>query len=278
MKLFVINLKKSKDRFQNISKNLKSLNIPFERFDAIYGQELFEDEIKENTTFIGRNFLCNRGIIGCAMSHIELWKSFKKSDNDFILISEDDIEYKKGFSKIFKDVDKIYKKVNFDILSLNCSILLKEQIGESISVDDYEITKPLFPLTTASYIVSKKGVKKLLKKFKKINYHIDNQIAWNTLYSDIEYYNIKSPILLKVSRAFESNIIVKNGGILNSLLINIGFVDLNWFISNTAFTLCLDNSISVYACILFTCMVILLIYKKYEIFLLLLVEFILVIY
>ena len=278
MKLFVINLKKSKDRFQNISKNLKSLNIPFERFDAVYGQELFDEEIKENTTFIGRNFLCNRGIIGCAMSHIELWKSFKKSDDDFVLISEDDIEYKKDFPKIFKDVDKIYNKVKFDILSLNCSILIKEQLGEPIFVDNYKITKPLFPLTTASYIVSKKGVKKLLKIFKKVHYHIDNDIAWNTLYSNIDYYNIKSPLLLKVSRAFESNIIVKNRGILNSILTKIGLTDFNWFISNTSFTLFLDNSISVYACILFITMIILLIYKKYEIFLLLLVEFILVIY
>ena len=64
MKLVVINLEKSKDRLYKISKNLNNLEIPFERFDAIYGKELDNDTIEENTSLIGRTLLCNHGIIG----------------------------------------------------------------------------------------------------------------------------------------------------------------------------------------------------------------------
>ena len=276
MKVVVINLEKSKDRMDKITKNLNNLKIPFERFNAIDGKNLCKFSIEQSTTLLGRSLLCNHGIIGCAMSHIKIWKAFKESKEDFILISEDDIEYSKRFPKLLNDIDLIYGSINFDILSINCSVGINISLSSDKFIKRYEINKPIFPLTMASYIVSRKGVDKLLKMITKINYHIDFEIAFRGLFNNLEYYNILSPDIVSVTQNADSNISVFNNGILNKLLYYLKFDKINWLISNTAFTLFLNISVSVYACILVIIMIVCLIKRNYKLFSIASIEFILV--
>jgi glycosyl transferase family 25 len=276
MKIVIINLKHSTDRFLKISNNLKELNLSFERFEAIYGKELSSDQIKESTSFMGRTFLCNRGIIGCAMSHIEIWKSFKNSNEDFIFITEDDVEYSSRLPKLLNNIKDIYEQIDFDVLSLNCSIGINYSTKSTIFIKNYEITKPFFPLTTASYILSKKGVDKLLSMITKINYHIDFEIALKNLFNDLKYFNIKQPVILTVEQSNSSNVSVINHGLLNKFLNLIGMHKFNWILSNTAFTLFLDLSISIYACVLIILSIICYIKKQYIFFCIVIIELILV--
>lgn len=276
MKVIVINLKKSLERLYRITQNLNELNIPFERFNAIYGKDLSKEEINNSSSFIGKTLLCNHGIIGCALSHIAIWKQFKESNEEFILISEDDIVYTKKFPKLLKDIEYIYKTVKFDILSLNCCIGITGSFKTSIRVKNYEINNPIFPLTTASYIVSKKGANLLLKMINKVNYHIDFEIAFRNLFNKIEYRNIKYPELLIVTQDNNSTISVANNGLMNKILRVIGCDKINWFLSNTVFTLFLNITISIYAFILIFISIICLIRKKYILFCIFSIEFILV--
>ena len=276
MKFIVINLEKSHERFAKIKRNLDSLNIPFERFNAIYGEDLTEKQIKKYSSFIGRTFLCNHGIIGCALSHVLLWKKFADSGEEFVLISEDDIEYTNKIPKFIDDIQDIYKSVGFDILSLNCSVGITGSLNSSVKFKEYEIASPIFPLTTASYVLSKKGANVLLKLINKINYHIDFEIAFQKLFNNIDYKNVKTPELLVVTKDNTSNVSVSNNGILNKLLSLLGFEKINWFLNNTTFTLCLNVSLSVYSCILIIAMILCLIQKNYILFCVISLEFTLV--
>jgi GR25 family glycosyltransferase involved in LPS biosynthesis len=263
-------LKKSKDRIDLITKNFKKLNIPFERFNAIYGKELDYSIIKDNTTFLARNLLCNYGVIGCAMSHFKVWEEFKeRSNEEFILICEDDIEFTEEFKKINDTlIQNIYNKTFFDILSLNCSIGLTGSFRNNIELDNIKIYYPIFPLTMACYIVSKKGVDILLKIFTKVNYHIDFEIAVNNLFSDFIYCDIRSPDFVKVSRQVESNISDGlNKGIVLKLLNSLGLHDIGWFLNNSAFTLFLKGVVTIYSLILII-LVIFGVFKKFYFFIL----------
>ena len=273
MKVVIINLHKSMDRLARITKNLTDLNINFERFDGIYGKDLDSSTINKVTTFIGRTLLCNRGIIGCALSHIQIWKDFRESNDDFILISEDDVEYTTYFPHFLNNINDIYDKTEFDILSLNSSIGIQKSKIDPIYVKKYEIVKPIFPLTMASYILSQKGASKLLSKITRITYHIDFEIAWNNLFNDLSYYNIRSPKLLYVHQINESNVSSINNGMLNKCFSLLGFNNVNWFLSNTVFTLFLNTSISVYGCVLIIIMIVSLIKKQYVIFCIACIEF-----
>ena len=276
MKVLVINLEKSKDRLAKITQNLWNLNIQFERFNGIHGKDLDINTINKVTTFFGRTLLCNRGIIGCALSHIEIWKSFRDSNDDFILISEDDVEYTTEFPELLNNIDNIYDKTEFDILSLNSSVGIQKSKSDTIYVNKYEILKPVFPLTTASYILSHKGVNKLLSMITSITYHIDFEIAWNNVFKDLNYYNIRGPKLLYVKQINESDVSCINNGILNKCFSLTGFNKTNWILSNTVFTLFLNTSISVYGCILLIIMIISLIKKKYIVFCIACIEFVFV--
>ena len=60
---------------------------------------------------------------------------------------------------------------------------------------------------------------------------------------------------------------------LNKCFSLLGFNNVNWFLSNTSFTLFLNTSISVYGCILIIIMIVSLIKKQYVIFCIACIEF-----
>lgn len=286
MKIVIINLKHNKKRLENITNNLKNLGINnYHLFGAIYGKNLSKQEIKNNTTFIGRNFLCNYGMIGCAMSHLKIWKEFLNSKDKLILISEDDVEYNKNFPDFLNHIYDIYDKIRFDILNLNTSVGIFSSFNDSIFIDKYEFNKPVFPLTMASYIISKTGARRLLNIITdKINYHIDFLIAKENLFYNLNYYSLKNINVLNVSYTNDSNLTSNNNGFLNYILENLGLDKINWLLSNNACCLFLKHSISVYSMILFTLIVIILLfffrnnikYKTFLILLILFIEFLLV--
>ena len=118
-------------------------------------------------------------------------------------------------------------------------------------IDKYELNKPVWPLTTASYVLSKTGVTRLLRIINdKIHYHIDFLIAKENFFYNLNYYALKNINVLNVSYTSDSNLISKNNGILNYIIDKCGLEKLNWLLSNNACCLFLKYSISVYTLIL----------------------------
>lgn len=198
--IHVINLKKNNDRLSNISNNLKQYNVTFTRFDAVNGYNLDDNEINNRTSFLCRNLLCNRGMIGCASSHIALWKQLINDDKtDYYIVLEDDVEIDNTFIKIIKLIEENIKsnKLNFDYLNLHCTILGLNcyQYSHVLQLDDeYVIGKSLFPLTTASYIISKDCASKLVNLFDTINYHVDFEIALKSKLHNINYLTLNKKL------------------------------------------------------------------------------------
>jgi glycosyl transferase family 25 len=120
--IHIINLKKSVDRLDNVKKVMNKYNLKFNIFDAIYGKELSQEEVNENTNIFCRTLLCNNGIIGCAMSHINLWNQLlEDKNNDTYLILEDDIHDIdiEQLNNLFNFINET--KFDYDYISLNCS-------------------------------------------------------------------------------------------------------------------------------------------------------------
>jgi glycosyl transferase family 25 len=248
MKIVIINLEKCKERYERISKSLSKLNLPFERFNAVNGYILSDEEIDNNVSFIGKNFLCNRGIIGCAMSHIKIWKEFQKSNEDLICVVEDDAQFNRPFKHLYDIVDKIYDKLQFDFLNLNCGGI-NHSFSDKIVVDNYTFNKPLFPTLFTCYILSKKGVNKLLNYINKINYHIDFDIACYNLTNDFEYYSLYEPNILE-NTCEDSTINGNMSGILAKILNLLGLQKINWVLNTPILTLFLDYKITTYRILL----------------------------
>jgi glycosyl transferase family 25 len=227
--IWVINLDKSKDRFKKISSNLNSLGVKFNRFSAIDGKNLSQEEIINKTNIFGRTFLCNYGMIGCALSHKDLWIKLVNSKSKYFIILEDDVKLNKNSVKIIKKLEKIIDKKSIDWINLNCQGLGCAFTNTKFKINKYEFGKPFFPLSTSAYIITKSGANKLLKNIDKITYHVDIEIAIKNFYTNFNYYSCNIPIVESIN--VETTIGKKNKSVISEFLNLIGLSYYRWLIN-----------------------------------------------
>ena len=95
-KIFVINLDARDDRWQTVTRTLKSFDIwKYERFDA-YNGKLFQDFVDPKIR-VRRN----GAYIGCLLSHLEIIRRAKAHDWKNVLIFEDDLNIHKNLLTLF---------------------------------------------------------------------------------------------------------------------------------------------------------------------------------
>lgn len=88
MKIFIINLARSIERRASIEKQLSSLNLDYEIIEAVDGSLLSYEEILQKTKAL--NYAVSCGEIGCALSHINIYKKIIAQNIHHALILEDD--------------------------------------------------------------------------------------------------------------------------------------------------------------------------------------------
>ena len=168
-KIKVINLVRRRDRRENVIQNFKRANITnYEIIQAVDGKDLTPTS-QIVTLFQGNDFGNRRGVIGCALTHYNLWKQLLESDVDYFLIMEDDFTIIKTF-KI--EIEKI-KFEKYDILLMGYSMFSKilEKVKqvyrrschkgeENLLIDKLQMD--YFIGGTFCYSINKNGAKKLV--------------------------------------------------------------------------------------------------------------------
>jgi glycosyl transferase family 25 len=137
---FYINLEHRKDRKEHVEREMKTMGIPVERFDAIK---------------------MSIGAIGCSMSHLQVLQNALNNNSDHVLIVEDDIQFLEP--EIFKtNFNRFLEKHgnNWDVI-----LLAGNNVGPYELVDETCI-KVSSCQTTTGYLVNGHYIKKLLKNFK----------------------------------------------------------------------------------------------------------------
>ena len=192
-KIFIINLDKDVERYQECLKQMHKYNIKnYERFPAINGSKLTEKDKKNLTTDIG-NIIASRPMIGCGTSHINIWKKIIKEGINKTLVLEDDFIFKDNFQNKLNHYYK-YCPDNYDILYLTDNPLHNKNIKIK-DINDYYY-KQLLISQTVGYIISIEGARKLLNHINKITYHIDVELCFlSLLNSDINIISLKDPII-----------------------------------------------------------------------------------
>lgn len=97
-KIYVITLKNS-HRIERVKTVLK--NVEFEFFYGVNGEELDLSEYRKN----GSNLL--RGQLGCALSHIGVYKEIVKSNYGKTLILEDDITISSNINNLKNYIEQL---------------------------------------------------------------------------------------------------------------------------------------------------------------------------
>lgn len=176
--------------------------------------------------------------IGCGISHMNTWKLFLKSNEDYAVIFEDDVILESDFNNKLQIALKEVPK-DYDILYLGCmgcdnnqevniikgisNIQFLFKIPEHKQITD-NISIPSIAYALHGYVVSRKGAKLLLKYLDgKLDNHIDMCIQKLVIDKKIKSYMVTPRIAYQTStnNSISANISSNYPLLLNMFLSNI---------------------------------------------------------
>ena len=195
IKSYIINLEKEKEKYNLCLKNLTKINIKPERFNAIYVENENDEEIKkitypsvQYTIKNGRsthNNIGSKGAIGCYLSHTILWQMLLNSDEEMFLIFEDDVDININNNNFTNKINKTINLINkndWDIIYL-CYFTFNLQHNNK---SYFKINNLIYG--THSYIINKKGARKLLELSLPIVDQIDSYMAYMAINRNVNSY------------------------------------------------------------------------------------------
>ena len=170
-KTYVVNLDRRNDRWEKFEKKsspIKFLN--YERFSAVDGKSLSSNR-QIQQIFENNDYNMRKSMVGCFLSHIKLYIDLvnDKSDNKYILILEDDIDFVPEFENKYNILLSKLNKVSWDIAFLGHHVrdINKKEVFDKEKepeIDKWDVyTSFINSLgSTASYMITKDGARKFL--------------------------------------------------------------------------------------------------------------------
>ncbi|XP_065200930.1 glycosyltransferase 25 family member [Planococcus citri] len=167
--IFVINLKRRKERRERMLYGMRELGIDFSFVEAVDGKTLDEAQLKEMGVSLMKDYEdpyhkrpMKKGEIGCFLSHYKLWKKMIAENYEQILILEDDVRFEKHFLSKFKNLlDELRGPgLRWDLAYLGRKIMNPK--NESLVSENSNLVYPDYTYWTLGYIISKQGALKLL--------------------------------------------------------------------------------------------------------------------
>jgi glycosyl transferase family 25 len=196
---YIINLNRSKERYECIKKHLNGLGLNIERIEAVDGSTLSQEEIDKKVDLESyRTFFLHspkRGTIGCSLSHIKVWERFLQSDFEFAMIFEDDVSFDPKNLKIVID-DLVKNKELWDIVSFEIHRNGRIPLTIKKLVNDHHLCVFLTKAThSGAYMINRKGAKNLLEKALPIKMPVDHYFTrdWEL---GIKFTGVENPNLV----------------------------------------------------------------------------------
>ncbi len=177
LKIYYINLKRSKNRDIFMQSQFKELGLNAIRVEAVDGKELDKKYIED---IISKLKLKNEHYtfptpaeIGVYLSHKKIWEMVSNQKEKYALILEDDALIDE---KLIKDLKNLLSLLNegeiLDISGLKGFLPIKRRKKGQIEVVQY-LTPSLIIIST---IFTKKAAKKLLETFNEYSVPVDNML------------------------------------------------------------------------------------------------------
>ncbi|QPW26368.1 glycosyltransferase family 25 protein [Edwardsiella ictaluri] len=224
MKTFIISLKDEVARRNSISDRLH--HHDFEFFDAV-DLRVASDDVLSAVKCKNINYKhpairehMTKGELGCALSHMQLYKKIVDDNLAFARVIEDDAVILNHDEKILNDFILALetKNIDWDIMLLGYSKLkacdsfgfyLKEPIKNIVKSGAYSLGIPFRNWTcgTVGYLVSQSGAKKMINNaaFGKVCTVADDWLFFEKNYN-LKILHIRPLIVLEDFESYESSI------------------------------------------------------------------------
>jgi len=157
MPTFVVNLAESTDRRGRIQVQLDRIGLQAEFFPAVRGKSLNATELAAH--YDGSIFFrpLSPGEIGCALSHVFIYKEIIERNYDFCLVLEDDIVINNQILKIIDAIKNIVSPSSPEIILLTSLKEFSENDAIFLNVDSFRMVPVIRAGCTHGYMITNAG-------------------------------------------------------------------------------------------------------------------------
>lgn len=200
--IFIVNLAKDTEKKEYMDKLCRQNFLKYEFIDAIYGRDLSDEDIKNvydkpKTISILKRELAP-GEIGCALSHMAIYKKMVDKQIEIAIIFEDDITIAADYKNVINSIDQF--PTNWDCVLLGhypdgaAKMETLYSFWEQIKITDISKLVRLIPpiYGTHGYIINLKGAKKLLDAMNPLTKPIDHFTNDDLI---VNLYGITPPVI-----------------------------------------------------------------------------------
>lgn len=212
---YVINLDRNAERYQNfLSKYQQHMNGNINRFSAVDGSKLSYENLQmivspdvlegiKRIDVTGKresDKQLTRGMIGCYMSHLELYKYALKNDNNIIMVFEDDAYIDRDLTEFLQNLNEF--PIDWDILVLGYVRIFTEKPYS------YSWSRLYDFWGTQAYIINKYGMEKMLRNSYPIINQIDHMMSAFAKQDILKIYAYKSNLVPQNSKYSDVQMLV----------------------------------------------------------------------
>ncbi|MEQ4694355.1 glycosyltransferase family 25 protein [Providencia manganoxydans] len=167
MNTFIINLQECTIRRVAMHSQLEKTNLSYEFINAVNGTDLSNKEI-QSLVYDYPNCKLTKGEIGCALSHLSIYKIMVEKNINHALILEDDVVIPIDIADTVKEIKKIDnpQKANVYLLSQVNSYIENKKLNNNI----YSAYNAL---GAHAYIINKKAAENIISAQTPIMYEAD---------------------------------------------------------------------------------------------------------
>lgn len=175
---YLINLDGSDQRLAHATAQLNEQGIAFERYPAYDGRAKqlsdFEqyDDVKTQR-LLGRSLLNSE--IGCYLSHYGCVEKFLRTDADYLLVLEDDMQIGYQFKqKLYQMLDHLHQNKELEWYLINIAAKKKKLARDIVEFDSHTLWHAYyFPIRGLGLVWSRQGAQAFLQAAKSIYYPVD---------------------------------------------------------------------------------------------------------
>lgn len=214
----IVNLEKRTDRKQNVINEFTKAGFDSSEYEFVKATDGKELKLTKElyNLFRGNDFGNRKGVIGCALSHYNLWKQLlEDKNNTHYVIFEDDFKLCSDFKKKFECVAVDCGNKDFLFFGYHMHEELRKQVKDVYDVENVttirlsNLNNNLYIGGYFSYSISKDGATKLVKFIEK--YGIRHGIDYlNKIFPELSSYEIQPCLVHSVwnenNKQIDSNI------------------------------------------------------------------------
>ena len=174
MQALVISLSRCTDRRRRVRRQLDSLGIDFEFFDAVDGARTdfpLADKRDDPLTIRRFGYTLTNGELACYASHYLIWKKCI-TENRVLLVCEDNIQLQKNFRQVYEHLPQLAEQYAF--LKLSGIIARRHRRVAKVERDLSIVRHVGLVCGTSCYLLSPRGARAFLAHSASFVQPVDN--------------------------------------------------------------------------------------------------------